>query len=223
MFWQEEDKDPDRFIVPEDVVDILFSIQCKTLPVDHAHALSTAIQQALPWFAEEQQAGLHLIHVADSGNGWERPQGGDELLYLSRRTKLVLRVPQHRVEHSKALSGQTLDVAGNRMEVGKATVRPLSTSTTLYARYVAASRPEQDEDSFIAEVVEELRRAGLRFKKVLCGKENTLHTPDGEMVTRSLMVADMPIEDAVRLQEIGVGPHKNKKLGCGLFIAHKAV
>jgi len=223
MFWQEEENDVERFIVPENVVDVLFSISCKTLPVDHAHALSTAVKQALPWFEEEQQAGLHLIHVADSGNGWERPQGNDEVLYLSRRTKLTLRVPQHRLEDAEALSGQTLNVAGSEMAVGKSSVRLLSTSTTQYARYVAVTGADQSEDAFIAELVNELRESGLRFKKVLCGKETIFNTPEGPIVTRSLMVADLPIEDAVRLQEYGVGHHRHKKLGCGLFIAHKAV
>lgn len=224
MFWQEEnDDDVTHFVVPEDVVDVQFSINCQSLPVDHAHALSAAVKEALPWFEQEEQAGLHLIHVAESGNGWERPQGEDEMLYLSRRTKLTLRVPQHRVEDSKALSGKQLDVAGNVMEVGKSSIRLLSTSTTLYARYVAASDAGQSEDEFLAEVIAEIKQAGLRFKKVLCGKENRFNTPDGPMLTRSLMVADLSLSDAVRLQEIGVGPNANKKIGCGLFIAHKAV
>jgi len=222
MFWQEE-VDEERFIVPENVVDIQFSISCRTLPVDHAHALSIAIKEALPWFEEEVEAGLHLIHVAESGNGWERPQGSDEVLYLSRRTKLTLRLPQHRLEDARALSGQKLDVAGNAMEIGKSTVRLLSTSTTQYARYVAVEEEGQGEDEFIAGLVKELRGAGLRFKKVLCGKETIFDTPEGPIVTRSLMVADLPIEDAVRLQELGVGAHEHKKMGCGLFIAHKAV
>jgi len=223
MFWQEEENDVERFVVPENVVDVLFSISCKTLPVDHAHALSTAVKEALPWFEDELQAGLHLIHVAESGNGWERPQGGDEVLYLSRRTKLSLRVPQHRLEDAKSLSGQKLDVAGYEIEVGKSTVRLLSTSPTQYARYVVVAEQGQGEDEFVAEVVKELRTSGLSFKKVLCGKETIFDTPEGPIVTRSLMVADLPIEDAVRLQELGVGPHENKKMGCGLFIAHKAV
>lgn len=222
MYWQEEDNDGSQFRVPEDVVDVQFSINCKSLPVDHAHALSTAVKGALPWFADEVQAGLHLIHVAESGNGWERPQGDDELLYLSRRTKLTLRVPQHRVEDAKQLSGRVLNVADNELEVGKSNVRLLSVSTTVYARYVAG-KVEQSEDDFLAEVIAELRQSGLRFKKVLCGKENFLDTPDGPLITRSLLVADMAIEDAVRLQENGVGSHEYKKLGCGLFIAHKTV
>jgi CRISPR-associated protein Cas6 len=223
MFWQEEENDVERFVVPEDVVDIAFTISCRALPVDHAHSLSEAVKAALPWFAEEEQAGLHLIHVAESGNGWERPQGDDEMLYPSRRTKLTLRLPQHRVEDSMALSGQTLEVAGNQMVLGKGSIRLLSTSTTLYARYVAVADAGQGEDAFIAELVQELKQAGLRFKKVLCGKEASFKTPDGPLVTRSLMVADLPVEDAVRLQEIGVGPHEHRKIGCGLFIPHKAV
>jgi CRISPR-associated protein Cas6 len=191
--------------------------------VDHAHALSTAVKAALPWLEEEEEAGVHLIHVAESGNGWERPQGEDEVLYLSRRTKLILRVPQHRLEDARHLSGKKLDVAGNEMEVGKSTVRLLSTSPTLYARYVAVTEAGQDEDAFIAEVVKELREAGLQFKKVLCGKETTFQTPDGILTTRSLMIADLPMADSVRLQEKGVGQHHHKKIGCGLFIAHKAV
>jgi len=222
MYWQEEEDDVTQFRVPEDVVDIQFSINCKRLPVDHAHALSSALIKALPWFAEEAQAGLHLIHVAESGNGWERPQGEGEVLYLSRRTKLTLRVPQHRVEDAKTLSGQVLNVAGNEIEVGKSTVRLLSVSTTLYSRYVVG-REGQSEDEFLGELIAELRQAGLRFKKVLCGKENLFDTPDGPLITRSLLVADMTFDDAVRLQEIGVGDLQHKKLGCGLFIPHKPV
>ena len=52
MHWQVEEDDVTQFVVPENVVDLLFSIDCKVLPVDHAHALSAAVQQALPWFAE---------------------------------------------------------------------------------------------------------------------------------------------------------------------------
>lgn len=222
MFWQEEEEDSTHFRVPDDVVDVQFAINCKSLPVDHAQALSSAVTQALPWFADEALAGLHLIHVAESGNGWERPQGEEERLYLSRRTKLTLRVPQHRVEDAKAMSGQCLDVAGSVMEVGKSSVRLLSVSTTLYSRYVAG-KEGQSEDDFLAELIDELKHAGLRFKKVLCGKENLINTDHGTMITRSLLVADLGLEDAIRLQEGGVGPHEYKKLGCGLFIAHKTV
>ncbi len=224
MFWQDEDEnDITRFVVPENVLDLHFSIRCKTLPVDHAWALSTAIQKALPWFAEDEQAALHLIHVADSANGWERPQGSGDMLYPSRRTKLVLRLPAGRIDDALALSGQTLQVGESEIEVGEGKAQPLSATNTLYSRYVAITEADQTEEAFIAQQVAELKAVGLRFKKVVCGKETRFVLPDGELRTRSLLIADLPLSDAVRLQEIGLGPHHLKMLGCGLFIPHKTV
>jgi CRISPR-associated protein Cas6 len=222
MHWQVDEDDIDQYVVPDNVVDLQFSIDCKILPVDHAYALSTAIQQALPWFAEDEIAALHLIHGADSGNGWERPEGSDDIIYLSRRTRLVLRVPSERVDDTLALSGQMLSVAGNPMSVGSATRRQLSITTSLYSRHMVLE-PGEDEDTFLQRIVSEMRDMGLRFTKVLCGKEHTLTSAEGILLTRSLLVADLKFDDAITLQERGIGTKAHKKLGCGLFIAHKTV
>ncbi len=219
MYWQEDIQNK-AYTVPDDVVDLAFSIDCRTLPVDHAYPLAMAVRRALPWFGDDPCDGLHLIHVADSGNGWERPSGADDLLYLSRRTPLVLRLARDRVENARALTGQTLDVAGHAMAVGEARVVRLSPAATLYSRYIAT--PEgQDEEQFVAEAVQQMRAMGLRFKKVLAGIPHHLEMPDGPIFVRSLMVADLPPEDAVTLQQRGLGPHR--ALGCGLFIAHKSI
>ena len=222
MHWQIEDDDVDRYVVAENVVDLQFSIECKVLPVDHAYALSVAIQKALPWFAEDDIAALHQIHGADSGNGWERPEAADDIIYLSRRTKLVLRVPADRIDDAMALCGQELDVAGNPMKVLKGSKRLLEVCTSLYSRHVAAE-PGEGEELFLQRIIGELRGMSLRFKKILCGKEHSLNTPQGELITRSLLVAELNFDDAITLQERGVGAKLHKKLGCGLFIAHKTV
>ncbi len=223
MWQEEEETDISQFVVAENVLDLQFAIRCKSLPVDHAWALSNAIQQALPWFATESQAGLHLIFVADSGNGWERPHGSGEVLYPSRRTKLILRLPRERIEDAMALSGQRLQVGGSEIEVGEGVAHPLSATNTLYSRYVAVTKSGQSEEEFVAQQVAELKAAGLSFKKLLCGKETRFTLPDGELLTRSVLIADLSFADAVRLQEIGVGPHALQIMGCGLFIPHKAV
>lgn len=222
MHWQVDEDDIDQYVVPDNVVDLQFSIDCKILPVDHAYALSTAIQQALPWFADDEIAALHLIHGADSGNGWERPEGSDDIIYLSRRTKLVLRVPSERVDDALALSGQLLNLAGNPMAVGSATKRQLTVTTSLYSRHMVVE-PGEDEDTFLLRIVNEMRGMGLHFTKVLCGKEHTLTGAEGVLFTRSLLVADLKFDDAITLQERGIGTKTHKKLGCGLFIAHKTV
>jgi CRISPR-associated protein Cas6 len=218
MYWQEETSEK-QFVVPDDIVDLMFGIRCATLPVDHAWELSDQIQQALPWFEGEPTAGLHIIHGADSGNGWERPQGADELLHLSRRTKLTLRLPRHRVEDAATLSGRVFTVGEHRMEIGESKTRLLSMTTILYSRYLA-SRPEWSEQEFTEWAVGELKGMGLRFKKVLCGKSYALATPKGPLPTRSLMVADLSHQDAITLQERGIGPRRS--MGLGLFVPQKS-
>lgn len=218
MYWQESN-DNERFTVPDDIVDVVYSIRCRSLPVDHAYALSQAIQAALPWFNGEERAGVHTIHVAESGNGWMRPDDPNALLHLSRRTKLVLRVPKSRIDDAGRLTGQTLDIQGNPLQVEQASVRPLSDLTTLFARYIVTD--DADENAFLQEALKQLNDMGIRPKKMLCGIERVILTPQHAFRTRSLMLAELSLPESLRLQQQGLGTER--KLGCGLFIPHKDI
>jgi CRISPR-associated protein Cas6 len=220
MYWQESEEEV-RYQVPDDVVDLLFAIDCRTLPVDHAYALAEALRSHLPWLGQERGAGVHPLHVAESGNGWMRPQGPDDLLHLSRRTKLGLRVPAERVAQARSLSGETLDVAGRSMQIKEASVRNLSDLTTLFSRYVPADEGVDDEQAFLELAASRLGQLGIRPRKMLCGTERAISTPGGTIRARSLMIADLSVEQSVRLQEEGIGPHR--ELGCGLFVPHKDI
>ncbi len=220
MYWDEDDGASKAYVVPEDIVDLAFAISCRSLPLDHAHALSSALGAVLPWLESEADAGVHLIHGAESGNGWYRPDDPEDVLYLSRRTRMTLRLPKARVDDARALSGAELDIAGHRLGVGAAVVRPLSPLPTLFARYVAAD-PEGSEEEFLADCATVLRRMEIPVRKMLCGRSHPLRTPDGVVFTRSLMVADLEPEQSVRLQQRGLGP--GRTMGCGLFIPHKGV
>ncbi|MEX1074682.1 MAG: type I-MYXAN CRISPR-associated protein Cas6/Cmx6 [Burkholderiales bacterium] len=204
----------------DEVVDAVFAIECRSLPVDHAYALSAAIQAALPWFADEPQAGLHTIHGASSASGWMRPEGEDALLQLSQRTKLVLRLPESRLEDAAALSGRTLDVAGWPMRVGRLSARPLVRIASLFSRGVIFEGAA-DEPAFVAAALEGLRALGVESSTMLCGRDVTLATPQRSYRTRSLMVTVATPAQSLELQRQGLG--EARKLGCGLFIPHKDV
>jgi CRISPR-associated protein Cas6 len=219
MYWQ-ENTEGKKFTVQDDVVDVSFTVTCRCLTVDHAYDLSQALRTVLPWFGDDDEAGVHPIHVADSGNGWMRPENPDDVLYLSRRTKLILRVPRPRVEATMGLSGNTLDVGGNSIEVGKGTVKPLSTITTIFSRYIVAD-DSADENGFLQKLSHRLDERGIKPKKMLCGMENVISTPERKVHTRSLMLADLSVEESVKLQQFGLGPMRH--LGCGLFIPHKGI
>ena len=219
MYWQEESRE-EAYTVPQDVVDLLYGIRCRCLPVDHAYALYKALHKVLPWLAEEEFAGVHPIHVADSGNGWMRPEGPDDLLHFSRRTKLILRVPQHRVAEAKALVGESLDVTGNELRVEKVALRPLSTITTLFSRYIV-NEDAGDEEAFMQRLYQQLQAMGIKPPKMLAGRQHTISTPEGGLAARSLMLAGLAVEDSIGLQQKGLGSHRH--LGCGLFIPHKDI
>ena len=207
MFWQEEDDQNVVEQVPEMVQDLLFSIDCKTLPLDHGYALSREIQRHLPWIADEPGAAIHQIHVAESANGWMRPEDPDnEVLCVSRRTKMTLRLPQHRFEDVKALTGQTLDIDGHQLTVGEFRLRKLSKLTTIFARYMATDGIE-DEAEFLHAMAQRLRALDIKVKKMMSGKLLEHQTPDGPILTRKLMISDLEVAQSLMLQEQGLGIH----------------
>ena len=221
MFWTEENDEQEQFVIPENVLDVVFAVKdCPCLPAEHAYSLSQALHDALPWLYEEEQVGVHPIYGAESGNGWQRPEDPDAPIYLSRRQKMTLRVPRERLDDALQLSGQTLEIDGYSLTVGEAKTRPLSDLPTLFARNVA-TEPGLSEDAFLTRVAEELRELDVQVKKMMASIERDVRTPDGPLHTRGLMLADLKPEDSVRLQETGLGPHR--KLGCGLFVPQKGI
>ena len=221
MYWNENSSGSKQFIVPDDIVDIVYKLDCKSLPLDHAWFLSQALQLALPWLVEDENAGVHLIHVAESGNGWFRPDDPEnDTLCLSKRTRMTLRIPKQRIEDAHRLTGKTLDVAGNPLIVKEGSIKLLSTLPTLFSRYVVCNDSE-DENAFLHCQVVELRGMGITVTKLLAGKQNTLRLASGPTSTRSVMIADLIPEQSVRLQQQGLGA--GRKYGCGLFVPQKGI
>ncbi len=221
IYWEEDEK-KEPYQAPENIIDITYQLKGKTLPVDHAYELSEAIRQILPWMNAEEGSGVHQIYVAASSNGWERPDDTESgQLHLSRRTKMTLRVPASRLAEAEKLSGMTLNIAGNTIELGKSSVKKLSTLTTIFSRYVSSGDQLLEEPEFLEYLVDELRALGIRPKKILCGKDSALQTPAGPVHARSVMLADLEPEESVLIQEKGLGAHR--LMGCGLFLPHKGI
>ena len=218
MFWEDEEKKPD-FVMPDNVVDLSFKISCKQLPTMHAWELSQAMYEILPWLVDEPEIGIHQIHGATSGNGWERPPDG-ELLHLSKRSRMNMRVPRARLQEIQTLVGEKLDIAGYEVEIGKLTEKRLNPLGTLFSRYVVVPNG-LDEDGFMQWVVEELAKRDIKLRKMLCGMGHIISTPEKDIETRSLMMADLDKGDSVALQEQGIGEHRH--LGCGIFMPHKGI
>lgn len=219
MYWDESDS-KETVTIPDDVVDLVYRIECRSLPIDHAHRLSEAISDVLGWFPEENLAGLHPVHIPDSGNGWSRSEDPHEIMHPSRRTRLILRLPRHRIDDARTLTGQNLDIGGHQIKVGEASEKPLVAITTLFSRYIPSDETSTEAD-FLAESARQLRERGVRVRKMLCGKTHSIDAPEGRLHTRSLMLADLSLEESFSLQRSGLGDRQH--LGFGVFIPHKDI
>jgi len=221
VVWLEETAEKD-YVVPDDIVDLAYSIDCRSVPLEHGYTLSEAILEILPWLTDEEFASIHQIHGAESGNGWMRPDNTEnEVLYLSRRTRMVIRVPKHRIEDARQLTGAVLDVDGHTLEVGEATIRKLVALSTVFSRYIVCDEIKTEAE-FEDEVISSLlQNADVRVRKMLCGRTHTISLPGNKLFTRSIMLADLAPAEAVRLQQQGLGEYR--KLGCGIFLPHKGI
>lgn len=222
MFWQEDDDKTEDQHSQNQVLDLSFAIRCKQLPLDHAWALQEAITQHLPWIKGQPQSGIHQIHVAESGNGWTRPDDvQNEYLTPSRRTRLILRVPKSHLEQAKTLSSKTLNIAGQALQVGNFKEKKLLNSTVIFARHIHSDTNESEPD-FLQRMANEIfNLTSFKVKKMMCGKSHTISTPQGELFTRHLMIADLDNETSLALQKSGLGDYRG--LGCGLFLPHKSI
>jgi CRISPR-associated protein Cas6 len=135
---------------------------------------------------------------------------------------MYIRTPEHRLEEIKALSGQILNIGGHQLELGSSIIKPLSTQTEQFSRYVIVEEGEESEADFLKRVVAELNESlDTNIRKIMCGKPHMIRLPDENIRTRSIMVADLDPKIAVKLQQQGVG--RGRQYGCGLFLPHKGI
>ncbi len=223
MFWEEDEDKSLPYTPPEDVIDLAFSIKCKTLPLNHSWALSREILKHLPWVEGDPHAGIHQIHVAESNNGWMRPDDDEEnpLLYPSHRTKMTLRIPIDKLSDTEKLTGITLDIDGHSLLIGNSKKKLFTNAGVIFSRYVLSNHDESEHD-FLSRVSQEIKsKTNFNIKKMLCGKIHIIKTPNTKFTTRNLMIADLDSETSIKIQQLGIG--KYRELGCGLFLPHKGI
>ena len=214
--WEEEEqlqiKDTSRMI------DVAFKIQCKTLPYDHACDLSKAITSKMPWLLKDKLIGIHTLHGPESGNGWVRSE--KEEIFLSKRTRLILRISRSDANKAKELEGENINVLGNSIKIGKSNTKTFLIVRDLISRCVLCDK-EQDEEDFLLDIKKELFTHGVPIKKAICGKAKSITINGENRFTRSLMIADLSKENSILLQDIGIGD--GRIFGCGIFLPHKSI
>lgn len=220
MFWQEKPEEK-SFAASDEVVDLCFKLVCKTLPLDHAWALSSTLIKAAPWLKNTENTAIHLIHGAESGNGWMRPDNTEnELLHLSRRARFTLRLHRKHLDLADQLIGLKLDIDGHPLQIREFKQQLLVPQTTIFSRYIVTSGDLSEHD-FLNQVAAPIQAQGIHIKKMMGGLPHVFKTPHGILTTRSLMLSDLEKEESIRLQQNGIGDQQ--LIGMGIFLPHKGI
>jgi CRISPR-associated protein Cas6 len=190
------------------MIDVAFPLAGRYVPRDHAEALLSLLSAKLPWLTTDAHCGIHAIKLS---------HGLAEPALLPGRARLMMRVNRDRLGEMQALDGFSGEIAGNRIVLGAPQARELVAHGTVYAYKVAAE--SADEAHFMAEVVGDLGKLDITGVQI-CGKRQQISVAGRVLEAFSLMLHQLTPVQSIRIQEIGLGPHR--LLGCGLFVPHKS-
>ena len=200
------------------MTDIAYTVDCKTLPYDHAFELSSQVTKILPWLMDDPQNGIHMLHGPDAGNGWMRST--DDIIFLSKRTRLIIRIAKSNIEKVRKLEGGKIKISDSTLLIGKSYEKPIVATKDLFSKFVMVD-DGINEEQFLEIVSDELQKNGVSLNNVICGKTNILEINNEKKCTRSLMLAGLSRQQSLSLQDKGLG--EGRIFGCGLFIPHKSI
>jgi CRISPR-associated protein Cas6 len=189
--------------------DLAFPVAGDIIGRDYQAALYRALVQRLPWLEEERLAGVHPIR------GLTPCPGG---MLIGGRTRLVLRVPEHRAEACATLEGAELEIPAS-LRLGRSSRRELLPYPVLHTRLAITGA--QEELAFVNEVRDELATLGIDCDMVVGRRGELRLDADATLAGYSLMLHGLSPADALLAQQRGVG--RERKFGCGLFVPHKSV
>jgi CRISPR-associated protein Cas6 len=193
--------------VPE-MIDMVFDLDGGILPPTYPFLLWGALTQCVPELAKENSVGILPL----------RGTGNKEGLLLSKRAKMVMRLPTRLAARTAAgLTGRKLVIAGQTVRLGSAKTRPLYPFPTVHAQLVTG---ESDEVLFVENINEQLDEMGITGK-LICGKSRNIGDDSQSMQGFSLVIHDLKPEASLILQFAGLGT--GRQFGCGIFVPSKVI
>jgi CRISPR-associated protein Cas6 len=191
----------------QDMVDVVFDLSGTSVPNGYPFALWSEVVQYLPWLKDEANVGFIPLRGSASGDN----------TLLSKRTKLVLRVPSERAAQATQLSGKQLKIDGSMLIVGASKERPLQATTTLHS-YIVASNLSEIE--FLSDMREKLHAMNISCN-LICDKYRKISDGKQSLSGFGLVLHDLKPAVSIQLQRIGLG--ESRQYGCGIFVPFKAI
>lgn len=186
-------------------VDLAFRLNGTTVPVDHGYALYSALNRLVPEIHDAKEIGVQPIRGIYSGDG---------TLRLAVFSRLVLRLPDDQIRPYLKLAGKKLEVEGHTLRIGVPEVRALRPTANLRARLVTI-KGFMEEAPFLEAAKRQLQNLGVAGE-VLLGERRTFRVKEKQVVGFEVAVTGLTAEEALTLQEHGLGGRR--RMGCGIFL-----
>jgi CRISPR-associated protein Cas6 len=208
------------------VVDLSFPICGDPIPADHGYHLFAGISKLVPEIHGELRVGIHPIR------GTHIPP---RALRLERRSRLTLRTPA-------SLIGPLLRLAGNRVSIGGAGIRPgapsvrsLQPCPNLYSRLVVVKHCIEADD-FLDRIRRDLRAMGVEAQAEIPRRRGAkpwdggIGSRDGylrrtitiagrRVVGYAVLLRKLTASDSLKVQALGLGGRR--RFGCGIFVPYR--
>ena len=190
-----------------EIIDIVFDLDAAQVPRDYPFELWSEIVQSLVWLKEEKNVGILPLRGSVSGDN----------LLLSKRTKLILRIPSDRAGQAARLTGQKLKIGSNILLVGAGKGRALHTATTVHSTLVESSLGEVE---FLADMKNKLQELNISCN-LICDKYRKISSGKQTITGYGLVLHDLKPQASLLIQRAGLGGAR--QYGCGIFVPFKAI
>ncbi len=196
-------------------VNLSFPVFGKELPADHNHRLYGAICKELPQLHEMEGLAINTI------SGIPNKQGK---ITLTQKSRLILRLPVEAIALVYLLADKTLNIGGNKIQLGNPELQTLKAVEVLKARLVTI-KGYKEAEAFLEAANGQLQNLGISANLGIPANDKgepkrlTLKIKHGErqhiIVGFGVIVSDLNAEDSIKLQIHGLGG--KRRLGCGVF------
>jgi len=193
----------------DSMADFVYAIGGGQLASDYRFVLWQGLRELLPWLDDEPLAGIVGVRLTHTGQATS---------LLSRRAKMILRLPARRSEAARRLEGMRLRAGADELAVGPMLIRPLRAAPTIMAGHVLLDG--EGEREFARALEGEIREIGANCRPIL-GRRKVLRLGAVSAQCYPVAIHGCTPAQSMLLQARGIGAER--RLGCGIFVPHKTI
>jgi CRISPR-associated protein Cas6 len=198
------------------LVDVAFPLRGRVVPRDHGYLLYGAICRLLP---QAHEGGWLAVHPLPG-------RIADQLLILSPRPLLTLRVAAKDISRLLPLAGAKLRLGDHEIAVGTPNLFAVRPSSDLVSRQVVIRLTQTSRKgdgtldkeamarSYLLEIQRQLHELGVSAEAEL-GPPRQITVQGRRVLGFTVRLHGLTPEDSLRVQAFGIGG--KRAMGCGVF------